>query len=55
MVKLSKGRKSSGPSSTMGIMRFFDSGSQNPKISPQFAMLIATAFTGIILLLKILG
>ena len=39
----------SGPSSTMGIMRFFDSDSATPKISPEFVIAVAVVFTLLIL------
>lgn len=33
-----------GPSSAIGIMRFFDSDSGGPKISPEFVMILTTLF-----------
>ena len=51
MVKLSKSKNSSsGPSSSIGIMRFFDSGAKNPKLSPAFGLLVAGAFTVIVII-----
>ncbi len=56
MVKLRKGRASSSPSSTIGLMRFFDAESHAPKLSPQFVLAIAAAITIIwIILLKFFG
>ena len=39
------GGASSGPSSAIGIMRFFDTDSGGPKISPEFVVGIAVVFT----------
>ncbi|MDP6670465.1 MAG: preprotein translocase subunit Sec61beta [archaeon] len=36
MVKLTKGPAVSGPSSSIGIMRFFDADTSGPKFSPEF-------------------
>ncbi len=52
MVKLKKGKQgSSGPSSSIGLMRFFDSESKGPKFSPEFVVVvcIAVAVTWIVL------
>ncbi len=46
MVKLKKGRRTTGPSSTIGLMRFFDTESKGPKVSPEF-VIIASAAVGI--------
>lgn len=35
----------SGPSSSIGIMRFFDTESGGPKISPEFVVGVAAVFT----------
>lgn len=43
MVKLRKGRSVSGPSSTIGLMRFFDTETRGPKITPQFIIAISIA------------
>lgn len=50
MVKLRKGRSVSGPSSSIGLMRFFDAESKGPKLSPKFIVLlcIAVAVTWIV-------
>ncbi|MEM0360789.1 MAG: preprotein translocase subunit Sec61beta [Candidatus Diapherotrites archaeon] len=56
MVKLRKGRAASSPSSTIGLMRFFDAESKAPKISPQFVLLVAIAIAVIwIIALKFFG
>ncbi len=36
MVKLIKGKRSTGPSSAIGLMRFFDAETRAPKLSPHF-------------------
>ncbi|HIH09138.1 MAG TPA: preprotein translocase subunit Sec61beta [Candidatus Diapherotrites archaeon] len=43
--------RDSGPSSSIGIMRFFDADSGGPKVSPEFVVAIALAFTLFIALL----
>jgi preprotein translocase subunit Sec61beta len=53
MVKLQRGPSISGPSSSLGIMRFFDVESGGPKVSPEFVVGISIVFAFIILLLKI--
>ncbi len=53
MVKLGSSRQASaGPSSTMGIMRFFDVDAKGPKITPEFVMGVALAFVIIVLVLR---
>ena len=44
MVKLRKGKQVSQPSSTMGLMRFFDAETSGPKLTPEFVLVL----TGII-------
>lgn len=46
MVKLKKGRSTTGPSSTIGLMRFFDAETKGPKVSPEFVV-IASAAVGV--------
>ncbi len=36
MVKLRRGPAVTGPSSSIGIMRFFDADTSGPKFSPEF-------------------
>jgi len=43
LVKFSKGPSVSGPSSSLGIMRFFDSDTKGPKIPPIAVVGIAAA------------
>ena len=53
MVKFSKGPKVSGPSSSLGIMRFFDADSKGPKLSPEFVVGLAFVFVVIVLAGKV--
>ncbi len=55
MVKLRKGRRAYTPSSTLGIMRFFDTESKAPKVSPELVVAIAIAFILIILVLQVVA
>ena len=41
-----------GPSSTLGIMRFFDTEVGGPKLAPEFIIGITIAFTLLIVFLK---
>ncbi|MBU0662248.1 preprotein translocase subunit Sec61beta [Candidatus Micrarchaeota archaeon] len=41
----------SGPSSSIGIMRFFDVETGGPKLTPEFVVVIAVVFTAIMLAL----
>lgn len=51
MVKLSQGPGASGPSSSLGIMRFFDVDAGGPKVSPELVLGLAIVLTvGVILL-----
>ena len=55
MVKLRKGRRAYTPSSTLGIMRFFDVESKAPKLSPELVVAMAVAFIALILILQALA
>ncbi|HLC93286.1 MAG TPA: preprotein translocase subunit Sec61beta [archaeon] len=46
-------RADSGPSSSIGIMRFFDADSGGPKISPEFVVGVAVVFTLAIAMLRL--
>ena len=46
---------SSGPSSSIGIMRFSDSDSGGPKISPEFIIAAAVVFSLVILVMHLFG
>ncbi|MFH1544585.1 MAG: preprotein translocase subunit Sec61beta [archaeon] len=54
MVKLNRGPGVSGPSSAIGIMRFFDVDSGGPKITPEFILGIVIVFIAIVMILKFL-
>ncbi|MFH1256179.1 MAG: preprotein translocase subunit Sec61beta [Candidatus Diapherotrites archaeon] len=43
----------SGPSSTLGIMRFFDTDTTGPKLTPEFVLGITIAFSALILVLHL--
>jgi preprotein translocase subunit Sec61beta len=49
MVKLTRGPAVSGPSSSLGIMRFFDADTSGPKLSPELIIIIALALIVIVL------
>jgi len=58
MVKFIKNKPSEaggGPSSAIGIMRFFDADSKSPKLNPYFVVGAIAIFIILILLLKFLG
>ncbi len=52
MVKLRKGPSVSGPSSSLGIMRFFDSDTSGPKMGPEFIIGVALVLILIVLVVK---
>ena len=52
MVKLTGGSGASGPSSSLGIMRFFDVDTGGPKMSPEFVVIVAVMVIVVILLIK---
>ncbi|MBU2100174.1 preprotein translocase subunit Sec61beta [Candidatus Micrarchaeota archaeon] len=52
MVKLSRGPATSGPSSSLGIMRFFDVDTGGPKMSPEFVVIVAVVLIILVLLVK---
>jgi len=53
MVKLNKGPSVSGPSSSLGIMRFFDADTAGPKLTPEFVIGIALVLIIIVLIAKV--
>jgi len=55
MVKLSRGPAVSGPSSSLGIVRFFDADTTGPKLSPEFVIGAAIALIAIVLIIKIIS
>jgi len=57
MVKFVKNKPSEaggGPSSAIGIMRFFDADSKSPKLHPYFVVGAIIVFIVLIVLMKIL-
>ncbi|MFH1588907.1 MAG: preprotein translocase subunit Sec61beta [Candidatus Diapherotrites archaeon] len=47
-MKLTKGPKRSGPSSSIGILNFFDSDTSGPKMSPNFVLILVAMFVIVI-------
>lgn len=43
-MKFTKGAAQSGPSSALGIMRFFDTEAGGPKLTPEFVIVVVVAF-----------
>ena len=54
MVKLKKGKQVSSPSSTIGLMRFFDAETKGPKISPQFVIALSAVLILMIVVMHIM-
>jgi preprotein translocase subunit Sec61beta len=55
MVKFVKNKaQNTGPSSAIGITRFFDADSKSPKISPYFVIGVSIAVVIIMLILRII-
>ena len=52
MVKLRKGKRVSAPSSTIGLMRFFDADTAGPKLTPEFVLLLCFGVVLVMLLVK---
>ena len=52
MVKLTQGPKVSSPSSSLGIVRFFDVDTSGPKLSPEFVVVVAIALVVLVLVFK---
>lgn len=54
MVKFTKGKSEAGggPSSAIGIMRFFDADSKSPKLNPYFVVAIIAIFVIALLILQ---
>jgi len=52
MVKLNRGPSVSGPSSSLGIVRFFDASTSGPKLSPEFVIGIAIGLIAIVLIIR---
>ena len=54
MVKLNRSPGVSGPSSSLGIMRFFDADTAGPKMSPEFVVATSVAVIIIVVALKLM-
>ena len=53
-MKFKKNKPSAGgPSSSIGIMRFFDTDIGGPKLTPEFITIAAAAFIVIVLVVKL--
>jgi preprotein translocase subunit Sec61beta len=52
MVKMTHGPAVSGPSSSIGIMRFFDVDTKGPKLTPEFVVGLAIVFVVLVLAIK---
>ena len=52
MVKLESGPSVSGPSSSIGIMRFFDAETPGPKITPEFIIGLAVIVVLVVVVIK---
>lgn len=53
MVKFDSGPSVSGPSSSIGIMRFFDAETPGPKITPEFIIGFAVIIIFVVVVIKI--
>ncbi|MCR4335135.1 MAG: preprotein translocase subunit Sec61beta [archaeon] len=54
-MKFNSSPQSSGPSSSIGIMRFFDTDTGGPKMSPEFVVGVTVAFTVIVIVFHLMG
>ncbi|MFH1391040.1 MAG: SEC61-beta family protein [Candidatus Diapherotrites archaeon] len=54
-MKFNSSPQSSGPSSAIGIMRFFDTDTGGPKMSPEFVVGLAIVFTVVVMAFHIMG
>ncbi len=54
MVKMKKMPGVSGPSSSIGIMRFFDADTKGPKLSPEIIIGATLVFIAVVLVAKML-
>lgn len=51
-MKMNRGPSVAGPSSSVGIARFFDTDTSGPKLSPEFVLGISVAFVILMFVLK---
>lgn len=54
-MKLQKAKGMAGPSSSIGLMRFFDTEMAGPKISPEFALILTTVIVVLVLVMRFIG
>ena len=55
MVKFTTTKQDvAGPSSSLGIMRFFDTDMAGPKITPEFVIVLCVIFSAIIFGIKLM-
>ena len=54
-MKLNKGPRRSGPSSSIGILNFFDTDVGGPQLSPEFVLILTAAFIVLMLVLHIVS
>ena len=52
MVKLNRGPSVTGPSSSLGIVRFFYADTSGPKLSPEFVIGAAIALIALVLVVR---
>jgi len=55
MVKLNRGPAVSGPSSSLGIMRFFDADTSGLKLTPEFVIIVALALIAVVVVFGFLS
>ena len=48
MVKLNRSPGVSGPSSSLGIMRFFDADTAGPKLTPEFVIIVSIVLIAVV-------
>jgi len=55
MVKYQKGPGVSGPSSAIGIMRFFDVDTGGPKLTPEFVVGVSIVLIIVVVAIKLMS
>jgi len=54
-MKFQKTSGPSGPSSALGITRFFDTETPGPKMSPEFVVIAAAIFSAVFIVLHLIS
>ena len=54
-MKFQRAASTGGPSSSIGIMRFFVTDTGGPKMSPEFVVVVSAVIVLVILLVQFLG